>query len=363
VNDMKARLRSVALSLGDCTVKIVHAVGATMTKAIAAGAAYFLRSNSQDGDSPPLQLAPKLFIAAAIAGALPALVIVLGFVLLDGTGSAVVPLEARLSDLTNRVEPVETAQMAPATRIAAAETALQKTAAAVNAAAAETQQIKKSLALLPGRNVVAPEQAAAALSGVEQLQDRVAALENRLGIEAKAEMRQPAPAAGTGEAESNFPPFDPVNFLPELIWLALTFGALYIAMAKIALPRVHTILQARAHKISADIEDANKFRARSEEAAAAHEKLVNDGRSQALALAQQTHAKLLSETESKRAALESDLGARLAESEAQIVQMKARAMSNVETIASEAASAIVQRITGRPADGAAIARAFAALKS
>jgi F-type H+-transporting ATPase subunit b len=134
-------------------------------------------------------------------------------------------------------------------------------------------------------------------------------------------------------------------------------------MAKIALPRVQTILQARAHKISADIADANKFRARSEEAAAAHEKLINDGRSQALALAQETHAKLVAETESKRTALESELSAKLAESEAQIVQMKARAMSNVETIASEAAAAIVQRITGRPANGAAIAKALAALKS
>src|SRR5262245_29034236 len=116
---MKARLRSVALSLADCTVKIVHAVGAAMTKAIAAGAAYFLRSDPQAGEGSLLQLAPKLLIAAAIAGALPALVIVLGFVLLDGTGSAVVPLEARLSDLTNRVEPIEASQMALATRIAA----------------------------------------------------------------------------------------------------------------------------------------------------------------------------------------------------------------------------------------------------
>jgi F-type H+-transporting ATPase subunit b len=363
VNDVKPGLTSAALSLRYDTVKILRKAGAAKMKALAAGADYFMRSNPQAGESPLSQLVPKLLIAAAIAGALPALVIVLGFVLLDGTDSAVVPLEARLSNLSKRVEPIETAQITLATRVAVAEAAIEKSAAAVNAAAAETQQIKKTLALLPAKDVFAPEKAAATLSGVERLQDRVAALENKLGIGAEEDTRKPAPAAGTGEAESNFPPFDPVNFAPELIWLALTFGALYLAMAKIALPRVQTILQARAHKISADIGDANKFHAQSEEAAAAHEKLINDGRSQALALAQETHAKLLAETESKRAALESELGAKLAESEAQIVQMKARAMSNVETIASEAASAIVQRITGRPADGAAIARALAALKS
>jgi len=171
-------------------------------------------------------------------------------------------------------------------------------------------------------------------------------------------------AAKTGDhGEARFPPFDTVNFSAELLWLALSFGALYLLMSKIALPRVHSILQARAHKISADIADANKLHTQAEAARAAHEKLVSDAKSEALALAQETHAKLLAQTESRRAALESELNAKLAASEAQIVEMKARAMSNVEEIASEAAAAIVQRITGNPADPQAIARAVAALKA
>jgi F-type H+-transporting ATPase subunit b len=165
------------------------------------------------------------------------------------------------------------------------------------------------------------------------------------------------------EVETKFPPFDPVNFTPMLVWLALSFGALYLLMAKVALPRVQTILLARAHKISADIADAHKLRAQSEAASAAHDKLIADAKSEALALAQETHAKLLAETESRRDALESELNAKLADSEAHIVETKARAMSNIETIAGEAAAAIVQRITGRPADQAAIATAIAALKA
>lgn len=363
MNDVKAGLPSAAQSLKNCMVKILREAGAAIIKAIAAGAGYLRRSGSQNSESHLLQLTPKLLIAVAFAGALPALVIVCGFVFLDGTGSAIVPLDARLSELSKRVEPVETAQVALAARVAAAEAALEKSAAAANAAAAEARQFKKTLALLAGKDVYAPEKAGAGVSGLERLEDRVAALENKLGMEAQAAARERTPEAASREAETNFPPFDPANFAPELIWLALTFGALYLAMAKIALPRVQTILQARAHKISADIGDANKFRARSEEAAAAHEKLINDARSRALTLAQETHAKLLAETESKRAALESELSAKLAESEAQISQLKTRAMSNVEAIASEAASAIVQRITGRPADGVAIASAIAALKS
>jgi F-type H+-transporting ATPase subunit b len=169
--------------------------------------------------------------------------------------------------------------------------------------------------------------------------------------------------AGDGHGETSFPPFDPVNFTPMLIWLSLSFGLLYLLMAKIALPRVESILHARAHKITKDIAEANAFRARSEAAAAAHDKTIAEAKAKALALAQQTHARLTAESEANRLTLEAELNARLAASETQILEMKAKAMGNVGAIASEAAAAIVRHITGKPADEEAIARAIATCKA
>jgi len=171
-----------------------------------------------------------------------------------------------------------------------------------------------------------------------------------------------APAGG-GHGEASFPPFDPANFTPMLIWLSLSFGLLYLLMSKIALPRVESILHTRADKIAKDIGEANAFRARSEEAAAAHDKTIADAKAKALALAQETHARLSAETEANRLALEAELNARLAASETQILEMKAEAMGNVEAIASEAAAAIVQHMTGNLADPRAIARAIATIKA
>src|SRR6202047_286417 len=169
--------------------------------------------------------------------------------------------------------------------------------------------------------------------------------------------------AGGGHGETSFPPFDPVNFTPMLIWLSLSLGLLYLLMSKIALPRGASILHTRARKIAKDISEANAFRARSEEAAAAHDKTIADAKAKALALAQETHARLNAETEANRLAVEAELNARIAASETQILEMKAKAMGNVEAIASEAAAAIVQRITGQPADPTAIARAIATSKA
>lgn len=169
--------------------------------------------------------------------------------------------------------------------------------------------------------------------------------------------------AGGGHGETSFPPFDPVNFAPMLIWLSLSFGLLYLLMAKIALPRVESILHARADKIASDIAKANAFRAQSEEAAAAYDKAIADAKATALALGQETHVRLAAETEANRLALEAEITATLAASEMQILEMKAAAMGNVEAIAGEAAAAIVTHITGKPADQAAIARAIATSKA
>ena len=65
---------------------------------------------------------------------------------------------------------------------------------------------------------------------------------------------------GGGRGETTFPPFDPVNFTPMLIWLSLSFGLLYILMSKIALPRVGKHSACPRYKIANDIAEANAFR-------------------------------------------------------------------------------------------------------
>jgi F-type H+-transporting ATPase subunit b len=162
------------------------------------------------------------------------------------------------------------------------------------------------------------------------------------------------------QAEGTFPPFDPANFAPVLIWLALTFGALYLLMSKVAIPRVEGILKSRRHKIDGDLGAAFKKRAEADRASADYQKTLTDAKARAQALAQETHAQLAAETEAKRRTLEADLSGKLAAAEAQIEATKSKAMGNVDEIARDTAAAIIEHITGKPADPAAIAAAFAA---
>jgi F-type H+-transporting ATPase subunit b len=160
-----------------------------------------------------------------------------------------------------------------------------------------------------------------------------------------------------GGGHGVFPPFDASTYPSQILWFVIAFAILYALMSRVALPRVGGIKKMRSDTIAAELDQAQKLQAQADAAGAAYEKTLADAKARAQALAQEMHGKLAAETASKRHDLEADLNTRLAAAEAQIRDMKAKAMSNVSAIAREAAAQIVQHLTGRPADVNAIARA------
>ena len=182
-------------------------------------------------------------------------------------------------------------------------------------------------------------------------------------------MAQQQPAATQSEVRqeagghNNFPPFNASTFPSQLLWLAICFGALYFVMARVALPKLGGLIEARKKRIAKDLEDAAAMQQKADAAAAAHEKMIADARAKALATAQDARDKLAAETAAKRKTLEGELAAKLAAADAQIATTRAQAMSNVEGIARDAAGAIFERILGRAPDAEAIAQAVGSVKN
>jgi F-type H+-transporting ATPase subunit b len=143
-----------------------------------------------------------------------------------------------------------------------------------------------------------------------------------------------------------FPPFDPHTFASQLIWLALSFIALYLLMSRIALPRIGSILEKRRQHIDADLAEAQKIKDDSDAAIAAHEKALAEARARAQTLASATREKAAAAAATRRKAVDAELHARVGEAEEAIAMTRSTAMTNVRNIASEAASAIVARLTG-----------------
>jgi F-type H+-transporting ATPase subunit b len=160
-----------------------------------------------------------------------------------------------------------------------------------------------------------------------------------------------------------FPPFNKETFASQLLWLAVFFVALYVIIAKLAIPRIGGTVEARRGKIDGDIAEANRLKDQSSAALQAYEKSLADARARAQQLAGETRDKLNAEAEQSRKTLEGQLNAKLAEAEKAIAATKTAAMANVSGIAVDAAASIVQQLTGAtPAGGAVEAAVAGALK-
>jgi F-type H+-transporting ATPase subunit b len=149
-----------------------------------------------------------------------------------------------------------------------------------------------------------------------------------------------------GGAKPQFPPFNKETFASQLVWFAITFVLLYLLMSRLALPRVGGIIEARSGQIEGDLSEAQRLKDDTEAAMAAYEKTLGEARANAQAIAAKTRDSLMAEAEERRKTLEAGLHRKLEEAEASIAKTKTAAMSNVRSIATEAASTIVERLIG-----------------
>jgi F-type H+-transporting ATPase subunit b len=156
-----------------------------------------------------------------------------------------------------------------------------------------------------------------------------------------------------------FPPFNKETFASQLVWLVIFFVALYVIISKLAIPRLGGIIEARSERIDGDLAEAKKLKDQSDAALAGYEKSLADARGRAQALAAETRDKLNAEADATRKKLETELNARLAKAEATIAATKTSAMSNVQGIAIDTASAIVERLIGTAPAGSAVQAAVA----
>jgi F-type H+-transporting ATPase subunit b len=159
-------------------------------------------------------------------------------------------------------------------------------------------------------------------------------------------MATSAQTTAPGGAKPPFPPFNKETFASQLFWLAIFFIALYVIISRVAIPRIGGIMEARRNRIASDLAEANSLREQSDAALKAYEASLAAARARAQALANETREKLNAEADAVRRKLEAEFNARLAKAEEVIAATKTAAMANVEAIAIDTATAIVERLIG-----------------
>jgi len=172
-----------------------------------------------------------------------------------------------------------------------------------------------------------------------------------------------APAAtGTevqhgGGAQKVFPPLDPSTVSPQLVWLALTFVALYMLLKRIVIPRIGGVIEERRDRIQRDIDGAERLKGEVDAAVKTYEKSLADARANASGIARETRDRLSAEVDKERASVEAETASKLTEAEARIAATKRKALSSVNEIAADIAGPVVKQLIGKDVTADEIKRA------
>lgn len=186
------------------------------------------------------------------------------------------------------------------------------------------------------------------------------ATEGAAGHDAAApagELHTETGVAHEGGHSGVFPPFDSTQFASQLLWLAISFGLFYLLMSKVIIPRIGGILETRHDRIAQDLDEAARLKAEADAAIASYEQELAAAKAKGNAIASEARDAAKAKADAERAALEASLADKISAAEARIADIKASALAEVGTIATETAGVVVERLIGPKASEADIAAA------
>jgi F-type H+-transporting ATPase subunit b len=153
------------------------------------------------------------------------------------------------------------------------------------------------------------------------------------------------------------PQFDPAVWPTQLFWLAVSFVVLYLLMARVALPRISSILEERDFRIGDSLRRAESLKQDAEAAVAAYEKLMADARAKAQEQVHAVRERAAQDAAERHAELNDRLSAEVAAAERRIAGARDQAIGELRGLAVDVAGAAVERLVGERLDPATVGRA------
>ena len=155
------------------------------------------------------------------------------------------------------------------------------------------------------------------------------------------------------------PQLDINTFLPQVVWLVITFTALFLLMWRVALPRIANALEARQKRIEDNLDKAAESKKEAEETLAAYEQAMNEARAESNTHIAEAAATMSDEAAEREAKLALDLSTRITAAEEEIAEAVDDAMDNIRAAAIEVAAAVLERLTGKAPGEKDVAKAVA----
>ena len=156
-------------------------------------------------------------------------------------------------------------------------------------------------------------------------------------------------------AESGgMPQLNPEFWISQIFWLTLTFGTLYVVLAKLILPKISANLELRKSQIQENIEAAEKQRENSESKLKEYENIILKSKLEAKNIFKDAREKVLKDINSKKEVLDKQINDEIKKAEQEIEQLKKGAPEKINKIAIETSSELVKKLIGAELNNSSI---------
>jgi F-type H+-transporting ATPase subunit b len=137
-------------------------------------------------------------------------------------------------------------------------------------------------------------------------------------------------------AKAGMPQLDPKYWASQAFWLILVFTSLYLAVAKLFIPKIKNNLDDRDHKIKSDLDEANNLKNISEKKQIEYEKTIEEAKKEVQQII----------FENKKKVFEKEINEEIEKAQKEINTLKKNSSNDIIKISEKVASKIIEDISG-----------------
>ena len=147
-------------------------------------------------------------------------------------------------------------------------------------------------------------------------------------------------------AEAGMPQLNPEFWTSQIFWLILVFSILYLVIWKVFLPKITYSIENRKSRVVNDLDEAQKLKESAEKKLKEYNQIIENSKKEAKKIIDDGIKKLDRDIENKKQKFNTEIEKELANVEKEIKELKKSSISNINKIAVETSSEIIQQIIG-----------------
>ncbi len=145
-------------------------------------------------------------------------------------------------------------------------------------------------------------------------------------------------------AEKGMPQLNPEFWVSQIFWLTLIFSCLYIIIWKIFLPKITDSIENRKSRIVGDLNETQKLKENAEKKLDEYNKIIEVTKKEAKRIIESSKKELENDINNKKQKFNEEIEKELKTIEKEIKSLKKTSISNINKIAVEISSEIVNQI-------------------